>query len=150
MFRLATLPLALIALTTNAHASHFLGNPTTELHIDHSGAALLHGSVWLDKVTVNYCDGTSEDHDADQAIDPVGGFEFAPSSGLACSITVHWGSNVELDGVGAAGDFGLESWDLTTQVELSGAVQSAPLGGWSVVSGNAPSGTPELVVSFEE
>lgn len=131
----------------NASAGVFVGNPTTKVQLEYSSALLVSGLATLEKITMEYCDGTEVDHDFDAEIDPVEGVEFQAGTGEVCHLTAHWSSNIEATAV--AGLFTIESWDLTTTVALSGATQSASLSGWSVVAGTAPQGAPELVVTFD-
>ncbi|MEZ4240754.1 MAG: hypothetical protein R3F59_32290 [Myxococcota bacterium] len=140
--------LLLAALTPDAHAVWYAGNPVLNFRVDRPSADYVEGTATLTKVRVNHCAGGSTDYTVG-SIDPVATNQLSIAAGNECSLTFFWGSNVDIDGDGSLGTFTVRYAQSSTTVTLASTIDPVALSPYSVISGSMSGGSPWLLVDIE-
>jgi hypothetical protein len=105
---------ALVATLSTANAITYGGNPVFKTGV--IDPSITSGTVVLDSVTLTDCDGSDWTLQVDETIDPVLGWEHSMPAGDFCSVTLHWGSDMELEGTNSQGTLSLEYTETSTTV----------------------------------
>ncbi|MFN7142749.1 MAG: hypothetical protein ACK4YP_03165 [Myxococcota bacterium] len=134
-----------LALSSDAHAGIYGGNPGLRLHIDRSAHDLTSGDVMLDRIRVAYCGGGYTDYVVDGFVDLVVGYQRTISGGDICSVRAYWDSAMTIE----SATFTLEYDALYTDVAVTWAPQPASLTPFTVVNGSISGGGPVLLVTIE-
>lgn len=134
-----------LALTTDAHAGIYGGNPGITIKVVRPANDLLGADVTLEKVRVNYCGGGFTDYAVNGYVDLVVGYQRTITGGDICGIRSYWDSEMDIEGSA----FLLEYDSLYTDVSVTptGPVP-ANLTPFTVIQGSIYGQGPQLVVTI--
>lgn len=133
MYKLATAAALVLGFASSASAMTYSGNPDLDFKIDRTQSDFVDGDVYLTKVKIHNCNGSSTVYSVGKWIDPVAGYPVHIQGGDLCGASWYWGSDMDIDGVG----FTLEITDNSTYASLD-PIKGVPMLNWSVVSGDMP------------
>lgn len=147
--RSTALPAALcalsFALSTDAGAVIYLGNPTLNVRVDRPLGDYVEGTVDFDKVRVHHCAGGYTDYTVAKTIDPVAGYDVDIDAGNHCGVTFFWDSVMDIDGPA----YTVRYSGSTTAVTLDTPIDPVALTPYTVISGSMSGGGPQLVVTID-
>lgn len=136
-----------LGLATPSQASVFLGNPKLGFHLERPQGDLITGTVVVDRVEVEHCDGTVDTYVLDEIVDPVTGHTVTISGGDLCNATWFWSSDFLVEGDGSQGTFEVLSDEPSTTVDLEDL--NAVALPWQALTGNPGSPSPKLHPSID-
>lgn len=137
--------LVLAALSSQAQAYVYIGNPPLKLKVVRAEGDLISGDAVLEGVRVYYCGGGYDDYEANVSIDPTQVWTTTITGGDLCSISARWDSDVT---VGSSA-FEVRYEGLVTSITLTGAtVDTTQWSSVQVDSGTFTGSLPQLAVQI--
>lgn len=135
----------LFVLSSLALAVVYGGNPHAGVRVDRPANDYVHATVWLDRVDVHHCDGSTQPVVVDEEIDAVSTTWVAVPTGDLCALTFVWSSSMTIEG----DTFMLSYEGQQTTVVLDDPIAPVALTPYTVLSGSHSGSPPWLLVDVQ-
>lgn len=135
----------MLLFVASALAVQYQGTPVFTFRVDRPAGDYVEGAVGLEKLRVHHCGGGYTDVSVGATVDPVAPVSIPVPAGDHCAVTLHWSTDLDVDGPTWTVRYAQASTTLVLEEEIAPKLLSP----WTVVAGTMQGGGPWLLAAID-